>query len=66
MLDAACDWAWATCLELSVIYSLRSPSPGLGVYRKRQAAHQGPLLPALGLGDGQLKSPRFGFENTYI
>ena len=64
MSDAACDWPWATFLELSVIHSLWLPLVSLGVYRKNQVAHQCWFLPALRPEEGQLNSQisqRFAF-----
>ena len=59
MSDTACDWSWATYLELSVIHSSGSFCLGLFVCRKKQAVHQGQLLPSLCLGDSQSpKAPR--------
>ena len=54
--NPACNWPWATCSELSVIHSMCFSLQALFVCRKNQAAPQGRLLPALGLGDGQLQS----------
>ena len=56
MSDAASDWPCATCLKLLMIHSLWLPLLGFGVCRKNQVVQQGWLLPALGLGEGQLKS----------
>ena len=53
--NPACDWTWATCLELSVTHSMWLPLPGLGVCRKNKIVHQGQLLLAPGLGTHQLK-----------
>ena len=55
--DAACDWPWATCLELPAIHSLWLPLLGLGVCGKDQTTYQGWLWPALALGQVS-KSPK--------
>ena len=56
MSDAACDWPWVICLELSAIHNLRLPLQGLFICRKTQTVRQGLLLPAPFPGMIQLNS----------
>ena len=54
--DAACDYPWAACVELSVVHTLCLPLLDLAVCRKNQAVHQSKPFSALGPGLCQLKS----------
>ena len=57
MSDAACDWPWATCLELQSDLQFVTDSAGPGcALKKYQAVYQNLSLPVPDLGTGQQKS----------
>ena len=57
MSDAVCAWL-SNLFGATSDPQLVAASAGLGLHGKDQAAHQGWLLPALGLEAGQQKLPK--------